>query len=46
VRIELADYKAPDRIQIVDRLPVNAMMKVDKSALRAQASASQAGSGT
>jgi len=40
VRIELADYKAPDRLQIVDRLPVNAMLKVDKNALRAQASAS------
>jgi acyl-CoA synthetase (AMP-forming)/AMP-acid ligase II len=35
VRIELADYKAPDRLEIVDRLPVNAMMKVDKNALRA-----------
>jgi acyl-CoA synthetase (AMP-forming)/AMP-acid ligase II len=49
VRIELADYKAPDRLEIVDRLPVNAMMKVDKSALRALtgttagASAGQAG---
>ena len=43
VRIELADYKAPDQLQIVDRLPVNAMLKVDKNALRAQASASQAG---
>jgi acyl-CoA synthetase (AMP-forming)/AMP-acid ligase II len=42
VRIELSDYKAPDRLEIVDRLPVNGMMKVDKSALRAQASASQA----
>jgi acyl-CoA synthetase (AMP-forming)/AMP-acid ligase II len=40
VRIELADYKAPDRLEIVDRLPVNAMMKVDKNALRALASAS------
>ena len=38
VRIELADYKAPDRLEIVDRLPVNAMMKVDKNALRALAS--------
>ena len=42
MRIELSDYKAPDRLEIVDRLPVNAMMKVDKSALRAQASASKA----
>jgi acyl-CoA synthetase (AMP-forming)/AMP-acid ligase II len=40
VRIELSDYKAPDRLEIVDRLPANAMMKVDKGALRAQASAS------
>jgi acyl-CoA synthetase (AMP-forming)/AMP-acid ligase II len=43
VRIELADYKAPDRLEIVDRLPVNAMMKVDKNALRALASVSAAG---
>jgi acyl-CoA synthetase (AMP-forming)/AMP-acid ligase II len=43
VRIELADYKAPDRLQIVDRLPLNAMLKVDKNALRARASASPAG---
>jgi acyl-CoA synthetase (AMP-forming)/AMP-acid ligase II len=42
VRIELADYKAPDRLEIVDRLPLNAMLKVDKNALRAQASARQA----
>jgi acyl-CoA synthetase (AMP-forming)/AMP-acid ligase II len=40
VRIELSDYKAPDRLEIVGQLPVNAMMKVDKKALRAQASAS------
>ena len=31
---ELADYKAPDRLEIVDRLPVNAMLKVDKKGLR------------
>jgi acyl-CoA synthetase (AMP-forming)/AMP-acid ligase II len=43
VRIELADYKAPDRLEIVDQLPVNAMMKVDKKALRAQASVGRAG---
>jgi non-ribosomal peptide synthetase component E (peptide arylation enzyme) len=43
VRIELSDYKAPDRLEIVDQLPVNAMMKVDKKALRAQASDSAAG---
>jgi non-ribosomal peptide synthetase component E (peptide arylation enzyme) len=34
VRGELADYKAPDRLEIVDRLPVNAMLKVDKKGLR------------
>ncbi len=43
VRSELADYKAPDRLEIIDQLPVNAMMKIDKNALRAQASASPAG---
>ena len=43
VRIELSDYRAPDRLEIVDQLPVDAMMKVDKKALRAQASASTAG---
>jgi acyl-CoA synthetase (AMP-forming)/AMP-acid ligase II len=34
VRGELADYKAPDRLEIVDQLPVTPMMKVDKNALR------------
>jgi acyl-CoA synthetase (AMP-forming)/AMP-acid ligase II len=43
VRSELADYKAPDRLEIIDQLPVNAMMKVDKSALRAQAATAQPG---
>jgi acyl-CoA synthetase (AMP-forming)/AMP-acid ligase II len=38
VRIELSDYKAPDQLEIVDRLPANAMMKVDKNALRVLAS--------
>jgi acyl-CoA synthetase (AMP-forming)/AMP-acid ligase II len=33
-RGELADYKAPDRLEIVERLPVNAMLKVDKKGLR------------
>jgi non-ribosomal peptide synthetase component E (peptide arylation enzyme) len=37
VRTELSDYKAPDQLELVDQLPVNAMMKVDKKALRAQA---------
>jgi acyl-CoA synthetase (AMP-forming)/AMP-acid ligase II len=40
VRIELADYKAPDRLEVVDRLPANAMLKVDKNALRALAGTS------
>ena len=43
VRIELSDYKAPDQLEIVGQLPVNAMMKVDKKALRAQAGATAAG---
>ena len=29
----LADYKAPDRVVIVDRLPLTSMMKVDKRVL-------------
>lgn len=32
----LADYKAPDRLEIVDELPLTPMMKVDKSALRSR----------
>jgi acyl-CoA synthetase (AMP-forming)/AMP-acid ligase II len=40
VQSELADYKAPDRLEIVDRLPANAMLKVDKNALRELASRS------
>jgi acyl-CoA synthetase (AMP-forming)/AMP-acid ligase II len=34
-RDHLADYKAPDEVRIVDVLPRNATMKVDKPALRA-----------
>jgi len=34
-KARLADYKAPDRLELVDHLPVTAMMKVDKAALRA-----------
>jgi acyl-CoA synthetase (AMP-forming)/AMP-acid ligase II len=37
VRGELADYKAPDRLEIVDQLPANSLMKIDKKALREQA---------
>jgi acyl-CoA synthetase (AMP-forming)/AMP-acid ligase II len=33
-RDRLADYKAPDRIEVVDALPLTTMMKVDKLALR------------
>jgi acyl-CoA synthetase (AMP-forming)/AMP-acid ligase II len=33
----LADYKAPDRLELVDALPLTAMMKVDKVALRERA---------
>ena len=35
VRGELADYKAPDRLVLLEALPLTAMMKVDKAALRA-----------
>jgi acyl-CoA synthetase (AMP-forming)/AMP-acid ligase II len=37
VRGELADYKAPDRLVVLDALPLTAMMKVDKAALKALA---------
>jgi len=33
----LADYKAPDRVVVLDRLPLTSMMKVDKRALADQA---------
>jgi acyl-CoA synthetase (AMP-forming)/AMP-acid ligase II len=33
VCLELADYKAPDRMYVVDHLPVTTMAKVDKGAL-------------
>ncbi len=36
-RARLADYKAPDRLVVVDRLPLTAMMKVDRRALAARA---------
>jgi acyl-CoA synthetase (AMP-forming)/AMP-acid ligase II len=35
-RDRLADYKAPDRLLLVDSLPLTSMMKVDKAALRAR----------
>jgi non-ribosomal peptide synthetase component E (peptide arylation enzyme) len=31
---ELADYKAPDELLIVDELPMTAMLKPDRPALR------------
>ncbi len=36
-RPALADYKAPDRVVLVDRLPLTAMMKVDRRRLASQA---------
>lgn len=38
VRGELADYKAPDRLELLPALPLTPMMKVDKAALKALAS--------
>jgi acyl-CoA synthetase (AMP-forming)/AMP-acid ligase II len=35
VRGELADYKAPDRLILLPSLPLTAMMKIDKAALKA-----------
>jgi acyl-CoA synthetase (AMP-forming)/AMP-acid ligase II len=36
-RDRLADYKAPDRLVVVDDLPLTSMLKVDKRALAARA---------
>jgi len=36
-RARLADYKAPDRLCVVDELPLTAMAKIDKRALAAAA---------
>lgn len=36
---ELADYKAPDQLVLLDALPLTAMMKVDKQALKQRAAA-------
>jgi acyl-CoA synthetase (AMP-forming)/AMP-acid ligase II len=41
----LADYKAPDRLEVVQQLPLTPMMKIDKPALRAQLAAAT-GAGT
>jgi acyl-CoA synthetase (AMP-forming)/AMP-acid ligase II len=35
VRAELGDYKAPDRLVLLEALPLTSMMKVDKAALKA-----------
>jgi acyl-CoA synthetase (AMP-forming)/AMP-acid ligase II len=40
VRSELADYKAPDRLEIIEQLPANSLLKTDKNALRALAAGS------
>jgi len=41
VGAELASYKRPDGLTVVDALPTNAMYKVDKRALRVQWNAQQ-----
>jgi acyl-CoA synthetase (AMP-forming)/AMP-acid ligase II len=38
-RSRLADYKAPDHVQVVDDLPLTSMLKVDKRALAAMVGA-------
>jgi len=40
-RERLADYKAPDRVEIVDELPMTSMLKIDKRVLAARLSADQ-----
>ncbi len=40
-RARLADYKAPDRVVVVDDLPITAMLKIDKRALSERAAADQ-----
>jgi len=42
-RRRLADYKAPDRLVVVDQLPLTAMAKVDKRALSARLAAAPEG---
>jgi acyl-CoA synthetase (AMP-forming)/AMP-acid ligase II len=41
----LADYKAPDRLVMIDQLPLTAMAKVDKRALVARLTGSEPGGG-
>jgi acyl-CoA synthetase (AMP-forming)/AMP-acid ligase II len=40
-RDRLADYKAPDRLELVDDLPLTSMLKVDKRALASQTTEEQ-----
>lgn len=40
IRARLADYKSPDRLEIVESLPVTSMQKVDKCRLKAAATRS------
>ncbi len=44
-RSRLADYKAPDRVVVVDDLPLTAMLKVDKRALAERAALETNGAG-
>jgi acyl-CoA synthetase (AMP-forming)/AMP-acid ligase II len=41
-RARIADYKAPDRVVVVDELPTTSMLKIDKRELATQASEEQA----
>ncbi len=41
---DLADYKAPDEMLIVDQLPLTSMLKPDRTALRALAGSTSCGS--
>ncbi len=36
VRAQLADYKAPDRLELVAELPMTSMLKIDKRVLQAE----------
>jgi non-ribosomal peptide synthetase component E (peptide arylation enzyme) len=36
VRERLADYKQPDRLEVVAELPMTAMLKIDKRVLQAR----------
>jgi len=41
-RARIADYKAPDRVVVVDELPITSMLKIDKRELVSRASEEQA----